>query len=142
MAWRRTNRDTVTNESAASFKPRPWGKSTGRNAVARLAHLWIRRRPAGSNRWVGKRATASAPDTKSLPHGRGTPLPAALGSRGNRRMLHRRRRRRAGARLLLFRGGADLPTARQSGSRAMRPRGPPPPGRGGEKVAVITPATF
>ena len=28
--------------SAASLKPRRWAKSTGRNAVARLANLWIK----------------------------------------------------------------------------------------------------
>ena len=34
--------------NAASLKPRRWGKRTGRNAVARLAHSWTRRKPESS----------------------------------------------------------------------------------------------
>ena len=60
LPWRRTVRGTATSESAASLKARRWAKSTGRNAVARLANLWIRRKPGSSCRFAGKRATDSS----------------------------------------------------------------------------------
>jgi hypothetical protein len=41
----------------SQLQTKAMGKSTGRNAVARLANLWIRRRSESSNRCAGKRAT-------------------------------------------------------------------------------------
>src|SRR4051794_32806377 len=62
LQWRRTVRGTATRESAASLKPRRWVKSTGRNAVARPANLWIRRKPESSNPFVAKRLADSLHD--------------------------------------------------------------------------------